>query len=92
MPESHREEDHYGSVGEEQARWFAQALGREAGEDWFRIGLINHELEELRDSATVRSLLGPHLDLVVPGRGAVSNHLGRLITLVPGAEVQCRDL
>jgi hypothetical protein len=100
MAESH--EDHYGSVGEEQARWFARELAAEAGEGWCRVGLINHHPRdggEFRDAAHVHDLIEPHLDLFVSGRrgpagGEGAVRLGRLITVTPPPDVtiETRDL
>jgi hypothetical protein len=89
MDETHRDRDHHGSVGAEQAHWFARELATREG--WFRVGLINHDPAELRDAASVRDLIGTNVDTFVVGRAPA--RLGRLITLTsePGGPVEIQD-
>jgi len=71
--ESHRPEDHYGWIGEEQARWFAERLApyREAG--WLRVGAVHHNPlagdagDGLRDAEAADRVLGEHLHLLLHG-------------------------
>ncbi len=92
MGQSHREQDHHGLIGSDQARWFEQALAGKPDEGWFRVGVVNHEPAELRDADLVGELFEQHLDLLVPGRGAAVGRPGRLITLTPGGEPEARSL
>lgn len=77
--ESHRDEDHYGHVGEDQARWFAGKLREQSGT--FRLGLVHHNVtprasrddENLRD-ARLRPILEPVLNMVLHGH----THQGRI--------------
>jgi hypothetical protein len=98
MALSHRDEDQYGEVGPQQARWFAGALVALDGASWLRVGLINHDPEDLRDAARVSDLTGAHLDVMVAGsRWARCGSPGRLITVTPkpagpGVSIDMREL
>ncbi len=75
MAESHRPEDRYGFLGEEQLRWFADQLASPTYRDWLRIGAVHHRpgrdaTGELRDSDRFAEILGPHLDLVLHGQAS----------------------
>ncbi|MCA9705639.1 MAG: pentapeptide repeat-containing protein, partial [Myxococcales bacterium] len=73
IKESHRDEDHYGWVGERQLRWFSDRLKRNPG--WLRVGAIHHNVireaqlddENLRDADDMRRILGLQLNLVMHG-------------------------
>jgi WD40 repeat protein len=73
MAESHRDGDHYGWIGEEQASWFAERLApyREAG--WLRVGALHHNPvasrpeDALRDAEAADGLLGGGLHLLLHG-------------------------
>jgi 3',5'-cyclic AMP phosphodiesterase CpdA len=75
IAESHRDEDHYGWVGEPQLRWFAQKLDSYRREGWLRIGVIHHNVvrgaelddENLRDANDLKRVLGTHLNCVLHG-------------------------
>jgi tetratricopeptide (TPR) repeat protein len=62
-------------VGEEQLRWFAQALPVYADKGWLRIGVVHHNViraakddeENLRDATELKRLLGPSLNLILHG-------------------------
>ena len=66
MRESHRDEDHYGWVGEAQLRWFADRLDLYKTQGWLRIGVVHHNVrrgptsddENLRDAEDLRRILG----------------------------------
>ncbi|MET8681899.1 TIR domain-containing protein [Streptomyces sp. NPDC004647] len=45
MAYSHRPDDQYGSLGPEQAAWFAQALRPYEQEGWLRIGALRHPVD-----------------------------------------------
>ncbi|TDC59159.1 TIR domain-containing protein [Micromonospora sp. KC207] len=74
MAESHRPDDHYGLVGDAQARWFARHLDRYRSMGWLTAGLIGHAAEPaaadaVRDHDSVSSLLVPRLHLIVSPPG-----------------------
>ena len=87
MLESHRDEDHYGWVGERQLRWFALALDEYAARGWFRLGVVHHNLvrgataddENLRDADQLKDILGPRLNLLLHGH----THDGKVGWLSP---------
>ncbi|HET8659652.1 MAG TPA: pentapeptide repeat-containing protein [Micromonosporaceae bacterium] len=80
MAESHRESDHYGWVGEDQLRWFAERLGhgiRHGGQlGWLRLAVLHHSPlrgahghdASLRDADRFGAVLAPHLHAVVHGQ------------------------
>jgi len=45
MSESHRDEDHYGWIGEKQLRWFAERLMQAKERGWFRLGVVHHNVQ-----------------------------------------------
>lgn len=75
LRESHREDDHYGWVGEQQLRWFASRMKEYQQRGWFRIAAVHHNVqrqaeaddENLRDARDMERILGPHLNLVLHG-------------------------
>lgn len=75
MRESHRDEDHYGWVGDGQLRWFAERLEVYAEKEWFRLGVVHHnpargpvaDDENLRDADRLAALLAPSLNLLLHG-------------------------
>jgi WD40 repeat protein len=78
MAHSHRDEDNYGLIGEQQAQWFQARLPRYASLGWLRIGVLRHAPtptgapgdEELRDVEHLDRRIAPHLNLVVHGSPA----------------------
>src|SRR5581483_4299014 len=46
MAESHREDDHYGWIGEAQAAWFAERLRPFEQDGWLRLGALQHGLRD----------------------------------------------
>jgi WD40 repeat protein len=73
MADSHRAEDHYGWLGEQQLSWFAVRM-RDLGRlGWLRVGLLHHDpagcddKHHLNDADDFSRLLAPHLELVLHG-------------------------
>jgi WD40 repeat protein/3',5'-cyclic AMP phosphodiesterase CpdA len=93
MAESHREEDHYGWLGEEQLRWFATRLADYRRQGWLRLGAVHHNVvrgavldeENLRDTDDLDRLLGQPglINLLLHGH----THDGRLQRLASGLQV-----
>ncbi len=87
MKESHRDEDHYGWVGEAQLRWFASKLQSYQERGWLRLGLVHHNVlrramedeENLRDADDLTRILGGQLNLLLHGH----THEGRVDWLGP---------
>jgi WD40 repeat protein/uncharacterized protein YjbI with pentapeptide repeats len=52
--DSHREDDHYGWVGESQAAWFAHRLRSFEQAEWLRVGVMRHAPSAPRDLDTIR--------------------------------------
>ncbi|HZN17567.1 MAG TPA: pentapeptide repeat-containing protein, partial [Micromonosporaceae bacterium] len=75
MAESHREEDHYGSTGEAQLRWFAERLRQPRRQGWLRLAVLHHnpvrgardDDANLRDADRFAEVLAPHLHAVLHG-------------------------
>jgi WD40 repeat protein/3',5'-cyclic AMP phosphodiesterase CpdA len=75
MAESHRDDDHYGWVGERQLRWFADRLKQGKEQGWFRLGVVHHNVlrgaeaddENLRDADDLERLLASSLNLLLHG-------------------------
>lgn len=77
--DSHRDDDHYGWIGEAQAAWFAQRLRSFEQAEWLRIGVIRHGpapsgslnpaqgIGLLRDSGSLDRLLSRRLNLLLHG-------------------------
>ncbi len=77
--DSHRDDDHYGWIGEAQAAWFAQRLRSFEQVEWLRIGVIRHgpapsgslnpaqDIGLLRDSGSLDRLLSRRLNLLLHG-------------------------
>jgi 3',5'-cyclic AMP phosphodiesterase CpdA/V8-like Glu-specific endopeptidase len=90
MVESHRDEDHYGWIGEHQLRWFADRLIRYREQGWLRLGAVHHNAvrkaiaddENLKDADDLDRFLGqPGLvNLLLHGH----THDGRLQRLSSG--------
>src|ERR1022692_2792268 len=93
MAESHRPLDHYGWVGEQQLRWFADRLANYQAQGWLRIAVVHHNVargavsddENLRDADDLDRVLGqPGLvNLVLHGH----THDGKLHWLPSGVAV-----
>src|SRR5215471_855316 len=87
MRESHRDDDHYGYLGEAQLRWFADALAPYQQQGWVRIAALHHNIrrgpvaddENLRDTEDLKRLLGPEINLILHGH----THDGKLDWLTP---------
>ncbi|WP_329520169.1 TIR domain-containing protein [Spirillospora sp. NBC_01491] len=87
LPQSHREEDRYGRVGQAQAAWFTERLRHYEGEGWLRLAAVEHtpvagEPGALRDPDTVDTLLGGHVNVFLQGTGS---ELGAVPLLPSGA-------
>lgn len=81
--DSHRDDDHYGWIGETQAAWFAQRLRPFEQRQWLRIGVLRHapaagpapvpgshpDPARLHDTATLDGLLGNRLNVLLHGAG-----------------------
>lgn len=75
MAESHKDDSHYGEVGERQLRWFAEKLVTYRDRGWFRIGVVHHNVmrgaiddeENLRDADLFKQIVGPLLNVVLHG-------------------------
>jgi formylglycine-generating enzyme required for sulfatase activity/3',5'-cyclic AMP phosphodiesterase CpdA len=90
MAESHRDNDHYGWLGEAQLRWFADRLAAYQRMGWFRIGAVHHNAirkaeeddENLRDADDLDRYLGKDrlINLLLHGH----THDGRVGTLGSG--------
>jgi 3',5'-cyclic AMP phosphodiesterase CpdA len=96
MAITHRPEDDYGWIGEEQAAWFATQLRTFEDLGWLRVGIIRHDPELggsagsdptlLRDAATLDRLLGSRLNVLLNGPGPGGTSIGFLssgLTVVP---------
>jgi hypothetical protein len=94
--ESHRDEDHYGSVGEAQLRWFSDRLRTFEERGWLRIGVVHHnprpgaedDEENLRDVEDLERILAPRLNLALYGhthRAMVGRLGGGLPVLAAGS-------
>ncbi|HEY2723087.1 MAG TPA: TIR domain-containing protein [Pseudonocardiaceae bacterium] len=97
--DSHRDDDHYGWIGETQAAWFAQRLRTFEEAGWLRIGAIRHaplppgttdtepvgltDNGRLRDSATLARLLNRRLNLVLHGRAETADAPPRAVEAEP---------
>jgi len=75
MAESHLPEDHYGSVGEPQCRWFQSRLLEKKDLGWLVIAAVHHNVlrgaanddENLRDADTLHKILGECTDIILHG-------------------------
>lgn len=73
--ESHRDEDHYGLVGERQLEWFARELEEARQREWLRIAVVHHDLrgeptrpeERLQDREVLLQTLGERVNLFLQG-------------------------
>ncbi|WP_131737410.1 TIR domain-containing protein, partial [Actinomadura roseirufa] len=87
LPQTHREEDRYGRVGQAQAAWFNERLRHFEDEGWLRLGALEHapltgEPGALRDPETVETLLGGHVNVFFQG---TPSELGAVPLLDSGA-------
>ena len=95
MAKSHRPEDHYGWLGEEQLRYFATRMRDAGAKALLRIGVLHHnpvrgsgdDDAHLRDADRFGDILGDRLDLVLHGHthDARVLHFGRTALPVLGA-------
>jgi WD40 repeat protein len=72
LPQSHREADRYGQVGQAQAAWFAERLRQYVDEGWLRLAAVQHapiagRSDALRDTATVDTILAEHVNVLFHG-------------------------
>lgn len=85
MAESHRDEDHFGQLGERQLRWFAEKLRGYRQQGFVVVGAVHHNAvraavaddENLRDADDLVRWLGPHMQLLLHGH-THDGQLGRL--------------
>ncbi len=89
IAESHRPEDHYGFLGDEQLRWFAERLEPYRGRGWLTVAALHHPAYALRDAEALREILGERLDLVLHGQadGVAIDRLTPGAHGTPGAPV-----
>lgn len=91
MRESHRDEDHYGWLGEAQLRWFRERLEAYEAKGWMRVGMVHHNAlrratdddENLRDADMLQEILADHLNVLLHGH----THDGRAGALGLGLPV-----
>ena len=86
IAESHRPEDHYGFLGDEQLRWFAERLKPYRGRGWLTAAALHHPLYALRDADALREILGERLDLILHGQ-ADGVAIDRLTPGAPGVPI-----
>lgn len=73
MAESHRGEDHYGFIGEQQLRDFAAKLRPYKEQGFLRIGAVHHDVlhpenpKAAQDLKDLKRILGPYLNVVLHG-------------------------
>ena len=94
MAVTHRREDDYGWIGEEQAAWFAKRLRPFEDSGWLRVGIIRHDPDLgggsagsdpalLRDTGTLDRLLGSRLNMLLHGPGPGGTSIGFLGSGLP---------
>ncbi len=95
--DSHREDDHYGWVGESQAAWFAQRLRSFEQAEWLRVGVMRHapsapgglaaprDTGLLRDTGSFDQLLSQRLNLLFHGPVEAGSSAGEELLLIPPA-------
>ncbi|MGH3766849.1 MAG: TIR domain-containing protein [Pseudonocardiaceae bacterium] len=95
--DSHRDDDHYGWIGESQATWFAQRLRPFEQAQWMRVGVIRHapsasgapnamrDTGLLRDTGTFDRLVSQRLNLLLHGPVAAGSSADGDLLLVPPA-------
>lgn len=91
MRESHRQEDHYGYLGEAQLRWFADNLAPYRQQGWLRLAALHHNIrrgpvaddENLHDVGDLQRLLGPEINLILHGH----THDGKFDWLTPAIPI-----
>lgn len=84
MAESHRPEDSFGLLGEEQLGWFAEALEPARRRGWLRLAALHHRREDLRDAEALERHLGDRVHLVLDGPGGPEGPAWRILRLEPG--------
>ncbi|MFF0611646.1 pentapeptide repeat-containing protein [Nocardia tengchongensis] len=86
MAATHRPEDDYGAIGDEQKDWFAEHLRAQEAQGWFRLGVLRHDPAPgtntspydagvLRDAERTFRRLGPRLNLLLRGPGRAGRSL-----------------
>jgi WD40 repeat protein/3',5'-cyclic AMP phosphodiesterase CpdA len=90
MAESHRPEDHYGELGEDQLGWFAEQLQELDERSGVRVGVVHHDVlaggradDVLRDAGDLERILAPHLDLLLHGRPSDAPDEYRVLRIEP---------
>jgi 3',5'-cyclic AMP phosphodiesterase CpdA len=66
IADSHRDQDHYGYLGDTQLRWFADRLAAYKAQGWLRLAAVHHNVsggaalaeENLRDTGNLDRILG----------------------------------
>ncbi|WP_250279739.1 TIR domain-containing protein [Frankia sp. Cppng1_Ct_nod] len=94
MAVSHRPQDRYGLLGENQCGWFAERLREYAQRGWLRIGAIHHnparpsrcddsanQDELLRDADGFTTIVGPDVNLLLHGGNPAGNSNDGVTTL-----------
>lgn len=75
MADSHRDDDHYGWLGEEQLRYLARRAAEARRRGWLRLGVVHHnpvrgagaDDAHLRDADRFREILAPDLHVLFHG-------------------------
>lgn len=73
IADSHRQEHHYGLVGEAQIRWFVEKLRPYRERGWLRVGAVHHDILEpeaepaRQDKSDLKTQLAPYLNIVFHG-------------------------
>ena len=91
MAETH--EVHYGEIGKEQLRWFAEKLADYRTKGWLRIGAVHHNVLPdfsselglqrcLKDHVDLKNKLGPYLNVILHGHTHLGN-ISALTTQIP---------
>jgi len=91
MPETHRDGEHFGGLGEDQLRWFQEQLRPYRTRGFLRIAAVHHNVqrkaqdddENLRDAELLDRLLGGEVNLVLHGH----THDGKLGWLRPDVPI-----
>jgi WD40 repeat protein/uncharacterized protein YjbI with pentapeptide repeats len=81
---SHLPEDRDGLLGEEQLRWFSNALEPARRKGWLRLAALHHAPEGLRDAGAYTEHLAEHIHLVLHGATPAGQLTARLLRLEPG--------
>jgi 3',5'-cyclic AMP phosphodiesterase CpdA len=82
IKESHRNEDHYGWIGETQAQEIAEKLANKKKDGWFNIAAVHHNVirgetkddDNLQDAEMLQRVIGEHIDMLLHGH----THRGKI--------------